>query len=227
MVGLRMLSSNRRGMTFVELLLAATMIAVLMVGFAAHLRGGVLAWRRAVAITEQVQRTRVALDQLGRDLSNAFDFDPTAPATPSTLEPKLVMERERLTFFSVRSTDSEGAPTAEPLVITYELSEGKLLRLARGLREAVAIAKGNALDTAQPAVLLDGVKEFSIQFAYKPQDPTQDLEWKPSWGYPNELPRLCEFSITLERGPKATEVIRHTFVLPSGVLKLVPPGGGP
>ena len=213
-------------MTFVELLLAATMIAVLMVGFAAHLHGGVLAWRRAVAITEDVQRTRVALDQLGRDLSNAFDFDPAADQ--STLQPPLVIEASRLTFFSVRSTDAAGAPTAEPLVVTYELSNGKLVRLARGLREARAIAKGNALETAQPSVVLDGVNAWSIWFAYKPQDPTKgDLEWKPSWDYPNELPRLCEITITLKRGPKAAEAIRHTFVLPSGVLKAVPTGATP
>ena len=63
------------GFTFVELLIAATMISVLIVGLAAHLRGGIIVWQRATQTTEALQRQRVALGRLERELANAIVYD--------------------------------------------------------------------------------------------------------------------------------------------------------
>ena len=77
-----MTRSTRAGLTFVELLMAATIFAILAVGFSAHLRGGVLAWRRATSTLERLQEIRVVYDRLGSDLTNAIVFDPSGVWQP-------------------------------------------------------------------------------------------------------------------------------------------------
>ncbi len=76
-------AQRENGFTFVELLIAATIMSVLFVGLGSHLRGGILVWRRATATAETVQRERVGFDRMERDLANAFAYG----ATRSTCAP--------------------------------------------------------------------------------------------------------------------------------------------
>ena len=73
------------GFTLVELLLAATLISILFVGLGAHLRGGIIVWRRTTQTGEQLQRRRVAFTRLERDLANAIRYDDRGTAYGAAL----------------------------------------------------------------------------------------------------------------------------------------------
>ena len=74
--------ASRRGLTFIELLMAATIFSMLLVGVSGHLRGNVVAWRRTISITDDLQQARIALDQVERDLVHACVFEETKTWTP-------------------------------------------------------------------------------------------------------------------------------------------------
>src|SRR3989338_7112977 len=63
------------GFTLVELLIAATMMSVLFIGLGGHLRGGIEVWRQTTQRVDALQRQRVTLDRLERDLANGIVYD--------------------------------------------------------------------------------------------------------------------------------------------------------
>ncbi len=110
-------AQRANGFTFVELLIAATMMSVLFVGLSSHLRGGILVWRRATATADTVQRERVGFDRMERDLANAFAYG-ASENTPAvafdehdlavvTLEPQSG-QGNRVRVVTYRCGDAEG-----------------------------------------------------------------------------------------------------------------------
>ena len=70
------------GLTFIELLMAVTITACLLTGLSAHLRGGMLAWRRTMTALDAMTATRALLERCARDLAQAARCDPPAAAPP-------------------------------------------------------------------------------------------------------------------------------------------------
>jgi type II secretory pathway component PulJ len=211
----------RSGLTFVELLMAATMFSILMVGFSAHLQGGVVAWRRVSQATERLQRVQVTLELLERDVANAFDFDPSG-----SIEPRIAFEQHRLAFFTVRPTQA-GDPTTQAWFITYFL-EGKQLKRAQ---QTLSEARAETLDVPArypgvQAVVLEPLSSFSIHYGYQPSAPDQrEVVWQSAWdAETNRLPRLIEVTLEIEEDSGSTGALRRIFVMPSGTLPPQPAG---
>lgn len=57
------------GFTFIELLLAAAITAILLAGLTLHLRGGLLAWRRTITALEAMAHTRAQLERCAREVA--------------------------------------------------------------------------------------------------------------------------------------------------------------
>lgn len=70
-------------MTFVELLMAVSIAAILWTGLSTHLRGGITAWRRVIAATDELARSRAFLDQCARELAQSIRCDLPAEASAS------------------------------------------------------------------------------------------------------------------------------------------------
>ena len=62
--------------------MAVSIASLLLVGLAGHLRGGLLAWRRTIAVLDEMAETRALLDQCARDLAQTARCDPPAEAPP-------------------------------------------------------------------------------------------------------------------------------------------------
>ena len=76
---------NRRspsGLTFIELLMAMTIASLMFVGLSAHLRGGILAWRRTMTALDAMAATRALLERCARDLAQTARCDPPAETPP-------------------------------------------------------------------------------------------------------------------------------------------------
>ena len=202
-----------RGLTLVELLMAVTIFALLTVGLSAHLRGAAVAWRRTIHETEALQRLRVAVEQLERDLANATLFDGGGQWTPAP-----VFERERLAWYARRPGLRENDP-ASLRYVDYHLdaSSGTLMRTTLPVQMAHA-----ALST-EPDALLRGVTSMSVRYALA--QPSADgsgaVQWVDQWTQEGRLPGLVEVEWQVEDEAGARRRIRRTIHVPSGTLQQV------
>ena len=206
-----------RGFTFVELLVAATIMSILIVGLAVHLRGGMIVWQRTTQTTEVLQRQRVAFDRLERELANAIVYDERGDEKNTVYGPgegKLPLPEfgaHELRWFTVVPS-GKGISTVR--FVTYECKqigdESGLWRTSQSIGEARA-----KVSPPPPELVLKGCEVLSLLYAYLPTEPTKPLEWHDDWkdAY-KELPRLVEISASLP-----SSKLRRIFSVPVGVLK--------
>lgn len=211
-----------RGFTLVELLIAATMLAVLFVGLGAHLRGGLTVWHHATTTIEALQRQRVAFDRLDRDLANAIvydDQDVSYGTNPGQL-PSPQFESTPMRWLTVSRGTS--AQPARIYVVSYacEAIDG-----VRGLwRTDQLIGQARARRPVVPELVLQDCESLDVEFAYRsmgqPADQPGALEWRREWQEPKkELPYLIRMTVQSTAGVAR----RHLAVVPSGVLKSTQP----
>jgi prepilin-type N-terminal cleavage/methylation domain-containing protein len=206
---------SRRGFTFVELLVAATMIAILFVGLAGHLRGGITVWQRATTTTQALQQERVAVQRLARDLAHAFVYAASADAYGSS--PKLPapeLSAGRLRWYTVEP--SGPARRGQARLVTYTCER---LQSRTGLwRSSQTLAQARD-DAAAPELVLPDCDGMMVSFPYLPEEPSQPLRWLPGWdmGSSQDLPRFFELELRREAASKPP--IRLTLALPAGLLK--------
>ncbi len=205
------------GMTFVELIMAAVVFSILLVGVSGHLRGSVLAWRRVTSTVERLQQSRVALDTLGQDLANAFVFESTT--TPPFAVSELAADHLRCYTVHPAGTGATSGDRAQ--VVTYQVSavDGipSLVRIGQSIQSAAS---------APPAVteaLVGSVAQLSLRYGtlvVLDGQPSQ-IVWG-DWPDATQLPKLVEVTVTLAPSPgnlsDATHQIRQIFTIPSGSL---------
>lgn len=209
-------STLGRGFTFVELLVAATMISVLFVGLGTHLRGGLIVWQRATSSGEALQQERVAFDRLERDLANAIVFDnrKSAYGDGRGQLPRPRFRDSELAFFTVSAARRRQPPTVQ--FVTYDCKEldGTLGLWRTSQSVGAARAQSPALETER---LLPDCKDLSFQYAYLPGDgkERQELMWNTTWPddreEPLRLPRLVNVSLHV-----AGRATRNLCAVPSG-----------
>ncbi len=188
----------RKAFTFVELIVAATMISILFVGLGTHLRGGITVWERATQTTEALQRKRVALDRLERDLAHAFIYDAEKAHYGTTAGelPQPEFTGQSLAFFTLESQGSGASPTVR--FVTYEwVAQEEQLGLARTSR-SIGQARANPSAAPTQEILLTGVESPAFKYAYLPKDPAvAGVEWYDDWKpdpIKEYLPRLIRVS---------------------------------
>ncbi len=197
---------TRKGFTLVELLIAAAMISVLFVGLGAHLRGGITLWLRSTQTVEGLQRQRVALDRLERDLANAVVYGGALPVLES--------DGKRMVWATIEPAGRE--QPARLRIVAYECAErGGVQGLWRGSQTA---SEALAQAEASPVLLLPQCEALTFRYAYQPAAPSEPLVWEGSWGQTDHLPKLIE--ITLMRSGRT---VSRTVEIPSGVLEPLEP----
>jgi prepilin-type N-terminal cleavage/methylation domain-containing protein len=202
------------GFTLVELLVASAMAAVLCVGLGAHLRGGVEVWRRASAVGETVQRQRVALERLERDLSNATFYDTRAESygDPDGQLASPSFGNRALAWFTIQPA---AAGKAVRLVSYWCGTVDNTIGLWRASQ---SVGEARAHQPVMPQLLLPGCDRLTLQYAIKSADST-DMQWLDEWPDPiSSLPRLVSVVLRLESGQEVGRV----FAVPAGSLALTP-----
>jgi len=200
-----------KGFTLVELLIAATMIAILFVGIAAHLRGGLTVWRRATDHGEAAQRMRVALDRLERDVVHAIVYDDRKERYGADgLLPLPGFGSGELRFFTQTVTRSGYPPSLR--LVTYQCSPSSATPGLWRTSQAIAEARGNIAPT--PEAMLPECAELSLRYAFQLSESSEApsvMDWRPTWpDDPNEplrLPRLVEVTIRSAAGRLARRII--------------------
>ena len=171
-------SAISSGFTFIELIVAATMLAVLFVGLGAHLRGGLMVWQQVTSTGERLQRRRMAMERLERDVANTIIIDDRAAfyGDEAGKLPWPSMEEHSMAWY-IASPATRQSP-ARIHFVTYQCKENNGID---GLwRTSQTI--GEARSGVQPTTdfpLLPTCQDFSIRYAYLPSDETSHLlEWE-------------------------------------------------
>lgn len=193
------LNLEPKGFTFVELMIAATMMSVLFVGLGSHLQGGLTVWHRATATAERLQQQRVAWERLERDLAHAIVFDKRLAAYGET-ENKLPLPtfgETTLAFFTVSSSAARQPATVQFVTYACDTRGG-----ATGLwRTSQSVGQARARNPEPvPQLLLPACEALAFQYAYL-RLASEELTWESTWPEPDNadepwrLPRLVEVSI--------------------------------
>ncbi len=198
---------GKRGFTFVELLLAATILSVLFVGLGAHVRGGVIVWRRTTSGLEALQRRRVALDRLGDDLANAVLFNDGSVDAPL---PARSFGESELRFVSVDRGYSVRAPALR--VITYRCGDED--GVAGLWRTSLTLAQARMNEEVKPQRMLEGCTALRLRYGYAG---AEGIEWQDAWRFPDEQPQVIEAQFEFAGRP----TLRQVLIIPTGALKPV------
>ena len=211
----RFFIQHSAGFTLVELLIAATMFAVLLVGVGSHVRGGLAVWRRATDLEAALQHQRVALEQLERDLANSVLYDPreASDGPDAGLLPKPEFGGASLAWFTVSGSRRE-PPAVRFVTYGCGANQGET-----GLwRTSQSIGAARARAPAAPTLLWPGCQQLTIRYAYQAGQ-GKPLEWHEEWRDPlAALPRLIEVSVDLTEG-RVTRVL----AVPTGILPAFQP----
>ena len=222
----------RGGLTFVELLLAVTMVAILFVGLGTHLRGGIVVWQRVTQSTQARQGVRMAIERMNRDLTGAFIFDDHPEAYATQTEWALApaeLNNDSIAVYTAASRQWD-EPSSVRRVSYWCGRVGEQTGL---WRSSWSVAQVRAKKGPDPELILADCEGLSLKYAYlRSDDPdrqSEPVEWHTAWQEtPKFLPRLIDVTLTVagRPSPQGSAAARRTLetimMVPVGVLKAPP-----
>lgn len=191
-----MTRAGGRGFTLVEVVIALTIVATLLVVMFAGLRVGVAAWQRGDERAETLQRTRSINQILTRSLAAIYPYRTTG----TVREPARLLfegEPDRLAFV----TAAAPFPAAEPIAYTaVTLSQDPGAGLA--IRQK-ALPNENPFERLPPA----GVDSASAAVAFRYLKEGSLHTWTDRWDTVAEkaLPVAIEVTLTIVQGGRAIQ----------------------
>ncbi|HEY7251589.1 MAG TPA: prepilin-type N-terminal cleavage/methylation domain-containing protein [Methylomirabilota bacterium] len=194
------MKKHGQGFTLIEVLLALSIVAALMVIVSGGLRIGLGAWQRGEARTAKLDRDRSLIVLLEGALAGAFPYR----VTPDDAEqPRLLFDgrTDRLTF----ATLSPPLPTATPASFSVVSLGAEAAGLT--LRQQI-LPSPLPLDRLEP--MLVDARTSAMRFRYLGEEPES---WADVWDLTKEdsLPRAVEITLVTATGPRST---RQVFTVP-------------
>jgi general secretion pathway protein J len=195
-----------RGFTLVEVVLALSLVAALLVIAFAGLRVGLGAWRRGEERAEQHQHTRSLTQLLVSAAEGAYPYKTAATLT----EPAQLLfdgDTERLAF----ATATPPFPGPTPIAFTAVLIS-KDMGPAPGLVLRQRVLPNHKPFDGMTSVLVDGAIT-ALRFRYL--RPDGDV-WEDTWDATKEkaLPRAVEITVTTDWNGRRLEQPSLTVPLP-------------
>jgi hypothetical protein len=194
------------------------MMSVLFVGLGAHLRAGISVWQRATAKVDVLQRQRLALNRLERDLSNAIVYDPREESygTEGGKLPWPQFGDGALAYFTVSASAAEQPPAVR--FVTYRCEE---IDGTPGLwRTSQFVGEARTIRHPPPELILPNCEGLSFQYAFLPGDESEPIAWRAEWSNAQAaLPPLVEASVRLGSGAQ----VKRLCAIPAGVWKPIGP----
>ena len=199
-----MTRASRRGFTLIEVVIALTIVATLLVVMFAGLRVGLAAWQRGEERAEVLDRTRSLAQILTPALNAAYPYQ--RPATAR--EPARLLfegEPERVAFVTAAAPFPTAAPIAF-MAVTFSLEPGAGLAIRQK-----PLPNDDAFELL-PAVAVDG-SVSAARFRYLRD---ADRAWTDRWDATVEkaLPAAVEVTLTVIRAGRPVEQPPLVIVLP-------------
>ncbi len=198
------MSRSRPGLTFVELLIAITIFALVGMGLSVHLRGALTVWRRSQQESEHAQRLRVLWARLSRDLANAVVIDPSQdPIRP------MIWDTDTMRFCTMEPGPAAAGGDWRVTEVTYTLERSESSAAPKKDSEFRLVREVRAYPSGEPSrvVLLPSVKSFEVQYPHQEEQPVDgQVQWsfRPvAWRGKGVLPRAVK--VTILPDPTAAE----------------------
>lgn len=193
---------NRRGFTFIELLIAMTIFTIIATVIYSSLRAGIRVWNRSNQTIEEFQSMRVFFAMVSSDLRNAVVFDPEGA--------NFYGRPAMMTFMTlVTAAGKERTGDRELAKVTYYL-DGRTLSV---MRRVAGKPQGFDLDKAGAVSILTGIgnRDISFEYYYKAAAAKDGYEWKNKWENTNKIPLGVRI--------KVSDFTRYIFIPTGSVQK--------
>lgn len=181
------LKTTNHGFTLLELLLAISISALVLVSAYSGLRIGWLGYQRLDGQIQSYQSGRGGFSRLAKDLGNSFLFDASDDSRVAFSGTQGEMSFATL----VRSKNKEGLNYVEIAKVFYKFEEKNLLR---------AYIKGKALlnPDLEPEyeVFLTDLTGLAFSYATRESAGPASLSWKDRWTDKTMLPAAVRLQLT-------------------------------
>ncbi len=197
------------GFTLLELLIALALLGMMLVLLYSALNFSIRAWDTGDARAEQAARQRIVLSFLRRNLAQIFPV-----RWRGIPESKIAFQGDKreLRFVSTLNVVAGDAMTGGLqwglLSVADDEKEGKhfsSLFLKRGPFDNFA-KDWSGLDDAKPIRLLEGVKEFELDY-FGAENDMAEPKWEEKWDNPLRMPQLVRLRIKLDNGRDLPEIV--------------------
>ncbi|MDD2751645.1 MAG: type II secretion system protein GspJ [Candidatus Omnitrophica bacterium] len=161
---------KRRGFTLIEVLLAVSLSAVIVLGVYSALQTGILSYEKQESAAGIYQTAKVILNRMETDLKNSYIY------MQSDSRFKGSKAQSFMDFFTVSEIFEKGESRILPCRVKYELGDQVLKRFFyRGLEASQTNPAVEAQEIASD------VKAMVLEFAYPSSDANTNIAWQDSW----------------------------------------------
>jgi hypothetical protein len=202
-----------------ELLIAASIFAVIAVTLYSVFSGGIRVYRRQEKVFKYSHNVNLALDKMAGELRNAINYSQPAQAAGSAGETgklKFAGDDKKMSFITVRGND----------IINVDYFFVSTTDRRRVLKKKVSYQKEGFEETGRPEmVMIEGLEGLLFEYAYKEADKDSPPEWQREWGKETaeQKPKIPSgVRITLEfkeSGQEKAEILRKTVFIATGTLE--------
>ena len=192
---------TRRGFTFIELIIAALIMTIVVVSIYSAFNVGIKAWRKG-STGQGFQKTRLGLLKFQKELKSSFFFS-NAPFKGSASEmtfPSVISESGRDKIYIINYYAAQDKDTgAKNLMKRKILFEDKRIKEKEGFAELVFSADS-----------------ISFQYAYRLNNGSKGFEWRDTWEEDQgKMPSGVKISFKLKN---EDEIYSKTMFIPQGEL---------
>jgi len=203
---------NKRGFTFIELLIAVSIFAVAAIALYSTFFAGISVWRRSGKSGDIYQDIRFVVEDMTKDFKNTIYYT-----------------KEKESIFRFSGTAEEVAfVTLEGLFLEKDVSRKELVKVAYRFddgRGELIMARadksiGFDIKKAKEEILLKDVEDFKFEYCYDSGDEDKPYLWKEEWKDENlRIPRGIRVSFRI-KAEKEKEPLKFTktIFIPIGVL---------
>lgn len=209
---------SRRAFTLMELLIAASIFAVIAVTLYSVFSGGIRVYRRQEKVFKYSHNVSLALDKIATELRNAINYSTPAQEAPPAEETRRLRftgDDRNLSFITAKGND----------IVKVDYFFVSTTDRKGVLKKKVSYQKEGFDEARRPEmVMIEGLEGLLFEYAYKEADKDAPPEWRGQWGAEEgEQKSKIPFGvrITLEfREPEQekSEILRKTVFIPTGTV---------
>ena len=196
---------SQAAFTFVELMIAITIFAIVALVIYSSFNASIKVWRRGEESTAINQNLRIALDDFAKELTNALSY--TKDDDPEIYFEGKVDSIRFPVYLSLEKGGQFG-------IVTYrkEISSEK---------EEISLKREEKIfgqTPPEPEILIDKIDEVKFLYVFDTGDPDNPYEWRESWETKSKIPRGVKLTLRLQNGISFTKIV----FIPTGELVKLP-----
>lgn len=174
------------GFTFIELVLALTLFALIAAGVYRTFFAGTQMWARENTMMKETHRLRVFFNTLAQDAANAVILYRGE-------QNNAVWAKDRLHWTTLGNIYQNGKSGIELAEVTYRFYKNK----GTLVRRYAPASKGFDEKAAIETVFLEGLEDAAFEYSSAVPDSAGGYEWSSSWGSGKDDNLPCGIKISI------------------------------